>query len=68
MDFKTGKRLLMQGQNLRNSGLCGFVFLSFFALGCEHERHNEQRDSLQHWQKLQSGHECFFFNSSPPII
>jgi hypothetical protein len=25
------------------------------------ERHKAQRDSLQHWQKSQSGQECFFF-------
>jgi hypothetical protein len=47
-------------QNFKKSGLCVFGFLSFFPFGAQMERHNAQRDSLQHWQKSQSGQECFF--------
>jgi hypothetical protein len=48
-------------QNLRKSGLCCCFRFSFFVFEGVEARHNEQRDSLQHWQKEQSGHGYFFF-------
>ena len=51
--------MLKKAQNLRKRGTCSFFFGGFLAEGQVSDLQRLHLVSLQHWQKVQSGHGFF---------